>query len=277
MPAVLGIDAAWTRRQPSGVALVAGAGSAWRCVAVAPSYASFCAYGESGATVWESGPPRGEAPDAAALLRACRLLLHGGEVPVVAVDMPLSKDAITRRRAADNEVSRAFGRQKCGVHSPNRLRPGPIGERLRDGFAEEGYELAVRGCPRRPRCALLEVYPHPAVLRLLALSERLRYKATKSSRYWPGAGAAERKTNLIRNYRRILRALPLDLSGIPIPLPSPEATTFAGLKRYEDAIDALVCAWVGVKYLLGEAEAYGDDRAAIWVPTPSAGSATESP
>jgi predicted RNase H-like nuclease len=40
----------------------------------------------------------------------------------------------------------------------------------------------------------------------------------------------------------------------------------SGLKRYEDALDALVCAWVGAKYLLGEAVAYGDGTAAIWVP-----------
>jgi hypothetical protein len=33
-------------------------------------------------------------------------------------------------------------------------------------------------------------------------------------------------------------------------------------------IDALVCAWVGMKYLAGEAVAYGDETAAIWVPTP---------
>jgi predicted RNase H-like nuclease len=40
----------------------------------------------------------------------------------------------------------------------------------------------------------------------------------------------------------------------------------SGLKRYEDSLDALVCSWVGAKYLLGEAEPYGDGTAAIWVP-----------
>ena len=38
------------------------------------------------------------------------------------------------------------------------------------------------------------------------------------------------------------------------------------LKRYEDALDALVCAWVGTRYVEGHADHYGDDDAAIWIP-----------
>jgi predicted RNase H-like nuclease len=41
--------------------------------------------------------------------------------------------------------------------------------------------------------------------------------------------------------------------------------SFAELKRYEDGLDALLCAWVGIKYLDGDVVAYGDDTAAIWV------------
>lgn len=40
----------------------------------------------------------------------------------------------------------------------------------------------------------------------------------------------------------------------------------SGLKRYEDSLDALVCAWAGAKYLEGAAMPYGDATAAIWVP-----------
>tara|TARA_B100002003_G_scaffold148670_1_gene137814 strand:+ start:724 stop:861 length:138 start_codon:yes stop_codon:yes gene_type:complete len=42
--------------------------------------------------------------------------------------------------------------------------------------------------------------------------------------------------------------------------------SLAGLKTYEDGIDALVCAWVGIEYLRGAATPYGDDDAAIWIP-----------
>ena len=40
---VLGIDAAWTAHNPSGVALVQRAEQGWRCLALAPSYDAFLA------------------------------------------------------------------------------------------------------------------------------------------------------------------------------------------------------------------------------------------
>ena len=40
-PCVLGIDAAWTTHQPSGIALVQNKATGWSCLAVAPSYATF--------------------------------------------------------------------------------------------------------------------------------------------------------------------------------------------------------------------------------------------
>ncbi len=47
-------------------------------------------------------------------------------------------------------------------------------------------------------------------------------------------------------------------------LPGPRP--FARLKRYEDALDALVRAWVGIEYLAGRTRAFGDADAAIWTP-----------
>jgi hypothetical protein len=49
---VLGIDAAWTSNEPSGVALVRGTGSAWECIALAPSYASFVSMASGTAVDW---------------------------------------------------------------------------------------------------------------------------------------------------------------------------------------------------------------------------------
>jgi hypothetical protein len=55
--------------------------------------------------------------------------------------------------------------------------------------------------------------------------------------------------------------------NVSVELPDPTSTLpVLGLKCYEDSLDALVCAWVGVKYLAGDAVPYGNDIAAIWVP-----------
>jgi len=48
-------------------------------------------------------------------------------------------------------------------------------------------------------------------------------------------------------------------------LPAPDVRGWR-LKAYEDKLDAVVCAAVGIACLNGEAEAYGDNDSAVWVP-----------
>ncbi|MCA1794352.1 MAG: hypothetical protein LC660_10880 [Desulfobacteraceae bacterium] len=42
--------------------------------------------------------------------------------------------------------------------------------------------------------------------------------------------------------------------------------TLSFLKRYEDTLDALICAWVGVQFIANETIPLGDSTAAIWCP-----------
>jgi predicted RNase H-like nuclease len=49
--------------------------------------------------------------------------------------------------------------------------------------------------------------------------------------------------------------------------PLADIASAASLKAIEDALDALVCGWVGTRYLAGGCRAYGDETAAIWIPT----------
>ncbi len=65
------------------------------------------------------------------------------------------------------------------------------------------------------------------------------YKASKTRTYWPGASLEDRQVNLAAEWRRVHRKLEAHLdTGLSLPGPRP----FARLKRYEDALDALVCA-----------------------------------
>ena len=261
--AVLGIDAAWTDGEPSGIALLRRQGEMWECLRAAPSYATFCqpSFG------W-SDRVTGAPVDPGAVLNTCRDLLGGGSPAVIAVDMPMASTPVICRREADNLVSRNFGHCKCAVHSPSPARPGASGRRLHDGFSNNGYALATSlGC-RAP--ALLEVYPHVALLGLTGRSERLPYKAAKSTTYWPGVPAETRKARLLGEWASILSALGQFISHANLPLPEdPEKVTFGHLKRFEDALDGLVCAWVATQYLQESALPLGDDTAAIWVPISS--------
>ena len=123
---MLGVDAAWTDRNPSGVALIrAGPDGSWECVALAPSYDSFVELAAGNPVRWQD-PTTTVRFDPEELLGAAERLLGGERVTVVSVDMPLSNVDIVGRREADNAISRAFGGRGCGTHSPNLDRPGRV-------------------------------------------------------------------------------------------------------------------------------------------------------
>jgi predicted RNase H-like nuclease len=123
--AVLGIDAAWTDHEPSGVAVEDEAGG-WRCAGVAPSYQAFEALSEGQAVDWNQAPAS-SAPRVVALAESARTLLSAGNAGplTVTVDMPMATVPITGRRSADNLVAVRFGGQGCGTHSPARAGPVP--------------------------------------------------------------------------------------------------------------------------------------------------------
>ena len=262
---ILGVDAAWTAGEPTGVAVVSQSAKGWNCQGVAPSYASFIALTEGEPVSWAI-KPSGEHPRSPDLVDAAAVLV-GGSIDVVAVDMPVSTERFSSRRAADNAISQRFGAAWCSAHSPSATRPGQVGR----AFSEElssSHRLVTDQREMGVIPALIEVYPHPALLTLLKVSQRVPYKASKTGKYWVGKDLASRGQLLLEQWHLILEALNREIAGIDLPIPTTftPGMTIAGLKRYEDALDALICAWVGIRYLKGRCDVFGDDTAAIWVP-----------
>jgi predicted RNase H-like nuclease len=264
MKAVLGIDAAWTANQPSGVALVVSSSSAqWRLVSAAPSYEIFLDRTQSAGT-----RPAGSLPDGGKLLAAAQNLC-GFPIDLVAADLPLSRNPITGRRFSDNEISRRYGAYLCETHSPSASRPGSISDNLAASFSLAGYPLLT--CKFQTP-GLIEAYPHPAVVELLNLSQRSPYKCSKTRKYWPHAALDERRSLLCREWNRIVNALEEQIEGVTTLLPSLQLERRGWrLKAYEDVLDAVICAWVGICVLEYRAKAYGDDESAIWVPKRASG------
>jgi len=263
---VLGIDAAWTAHQPSGIALVKNTATGWRCLAIAPSYDSFLA--QASGQPWDpEQKATGSRPDPAALLNASKQLA-GAEVSCVSVDMPLATTPITSRRAADTAISSRFGPKGCAVHSPSAERPGAITDQLRADFAALGYPLHTNGSEQAAP-ALIECYPHVALLALLKRDYRVPYKVSRSGQYWKAEKLtrSERIERLLEQFQAIKAGLNEHISGIPDVIPSPsEVTTLASLKPVEDMLDGLICAWISIEHLEGRTVGLGDDTAAIWVP-----------
>jgi predicted RNase H-like nuclease len=261
MRVVLGIDAAWTLKQPSGVALAVEGSTGWKMVAAESSYERFQMLAET--NVARDVRPSGSMPDVTALLQSAELLARR-RVDLVAIDIPLSRSPITGRRKSDNAISCAYGTKQCGTHSPSTDRPGQISDKLMVDFEERGYQLgtlAVR-CP-----ALIEVYPHPALVELAKAPKRLPYKVGKIRNYWPEVSPEERRYRLFAQWGEIVRLLDLEVTGVADVLPELDfSAKGAVLKAYEDTLDAVVCAWVGICVLEGRAKPFGDNQSAIWVP-----------
>jgi predicted RNase H-like nuclease len=135
---------------------------------------------------------------------------------------------------------------------------------LRIEFDAAGYPLAVSEIQDR---ALVEVYPHPALIELVAAERRLPYKQSKVGKYWPDLLPGTRREKLLEVWADIIRHLNDEITGVAatLKLPSAEARGYE-LKAFEDMLDAVVCAWVGTCVVDGKAKPYGDRESAIWVP-----------
>ena len=205
--AVLGIDAAWTETQPSGVAVAAKFDGGWKLLAVAPSYDEFLATVDR--SLQPPVKPSGSPIDAKALL-AIASSRAGRKVDLVAVDMPLAHTPIDKRRVSDDAVSRFYGAKWCSTHSPSAKRPGPVGETLKRAFAEEGYLLATQAVTTP---ALIEVYPHPALVELANADKRLPYKVQRVRSYWPDLTGDERRRALLKVWDGIVTLLDAKIAG----------------------------------------------------------------
>lgn len=267
VPLILGIDAAWTATGSSGVALVDTDDGPLRVVAVAPSYSGFISQSDDSARSRPGRQASGQRQIGELLDAAERLARK--PVEVIVVDMPLSHDPITGRRSADQAISSTFGSRGCSTHSPSTERPGPISDKLREIAGQLGYSL-ITTSEQHATKALIETYPHPAILRLTGAAYRVPYKVDKRGRYWPDSTPPERTAAVARTLSLVLDHLKTVFIGIELAVDT--AAGPAKLKKVEDIIDALVCCWVGVQWLNGAAEPFGDEQAAIWVPHPPAGS-----
>lgn len=267
MPVVLGIDAAWTEHGSSGIALLRVSEGTCNVVAVTPSYAGFIGLAKGELVDWRRPP--GGVPFVPELLAAAASL-GGAGVDVVAIDMPMSRVPIEGRRPADRAISSEFGGRGAAVHSPNSTRPDRAVTQMVKSIEDEGFKLATR---LTDRPALIEVYPLAALTRFLCVHRRPAYKVSKIARYGWSGDVKDRIDQLLANWAIIREELERQIGPIGIDLPERALVNSASqLKPYEDAIDAVVSAWIGMCFVAGEAEPFpvDDPDAAIWIPKPPA-------
>jgi predicted RNase H-like nuclease len=211
----LGLDLAWSTKNPSGLA----------------------ALDERGAVLDARADVVADA-DVLAWIRA-----NARATTVLGIDMPTIVPNATGARPCEAELRAVFGRAHAGPHPANRERPdfrdGGRARRLLDALEADGFEERLDLGPRERGRFALEVFPHPAHVRLFARETIFRYKK-KQGRSWPEvwAGWAE--------YRAALDGLAGAEPPLTVPACIPATVTEKGrsYKRWEDLLDALTCAYV---------------------------------
>ena len=163
---------------------------------------------------------------------------------LVAVDAPLVVTNETGNRPCEAALNRDFARFDAGAHPSNTSRPElagvPRGARL---AAALGLDIDPASSSRR---RAIEVYPHPATVALFRLGRTLKYK------HKPGRPLPELRAELLR----LMDLLDgLGESEVPLRLDGESdwrslrseveaAERKSDLRRAEDQVDAVVCAYV---------------------------------
>ena len=203
MTTYVGIDLAWSARNRTGLAVVDGEGRLL-------TSGNATTDAEIDAWLAENAPtPR-----------------------TVGIDAPLIVPNETGQRIAEREIGRAYGRFGAGAYPSNRTNPlfdPPRGAKL-----AERHDWTVDPQSRAATTQCIEVYPHPALVALFLLPQRILYK--KGNNRQPG----------FVELARCLESVPelaLDTSARWREIRDTIASPGPGdLTRIEDEIDAILCA-----------------------------------
>ena len=227
----IGVDLAWGLRNPTGIAVVDRAG---RLVSV------------------------GAVRDDADILAALQPYTEGD--CVVGFDAPLIVTNPTGQRPAEAALNRDFRLFEAGTHPANTGKP-----EFADGTraARLAAVLALDLEPRSPhRRRAIEVYPHAATVALFRLPRTLKYKAK------PGRDLDGLRSELLRlvdGLERLAHAsVPLHVAGhtgwVELRRQVMAARRKCELRRAEDPIDAVVCAYVALyaEHRPADVTIYGD-------------------
>jgi predicted RNase H-like nuclease len=212
-----GVDLAWAGRNPTGVAVVDADGDLVQLGAVR---------------------------DDDAVLAALSPYVRGD--CLVAFDAPLVVTNRTGQRPAEAALNRDFRRFEAGAHPANTTKPEfadvPRGARLARAM---GLDMDPRSSAAR---RAIEVYPHPATVVLFKLTRTLKYKAK------PGRDVARLRSELQLLMDGVEK---LAHARVPMRVASHDgwaelrrqvatAQRKSELRRAEDPVDAVVCAYVAL-------------------------------
>jgi predicted RNase H-like nuclease len=173
----------------------------------------------------------------------------GNNYALIAIDAPLIIPNEKGMRIADKLTTKLFRRYNAGTHPANRehLRKygGLRGEALVNLFEKQGYKHNPYIKPRKKLKAIIEVYPHPAIVVLFNLSKIIQYKPRGNRNYkfrWNEFKRLQEYIISLEDYKPSLKIQDKYIKR--------DITKLKGnsLKEFEDFLDSIICAYVAHYY-----------------------------
>jgi predicted RNase H-like nuclease len=228
----------------------------------------------SGGAVLRGDRESAQLIEVSASLASCSAVLayiekHAAATTVVAIDAPLIITNQEGQRHCETLIGRCYGARHGSCHTSNlSLYPQATSVGLASKLKSRGFRHAPGLTHPENERVMLEVYPHPALIELFHLPSILKYKKGR---------VATRRSGQ-QELQQWLRKL--SLSSPPLEC-TPRLSDFldtgtnslrgSALKANEDALDAIVCAYIAYYYWFWGARGthtFGDvDSGYIIVPT----------
>lgn len=180
----------------------------------------------------------------------------------IAIDAPLIIQNETGQRVCEKEIGVAYGSRKASCHTSNKkLYPNANSVNISNKLSDLGF-AHMTGVKWQIEC-----YPHPAIIEIFGLKERLQYKKGRVSE--KKAGQIE-LGNLICSLSsssvvklKCTETVCKYTDSIYI-----ESLSGQALKSNEDALDSIICLYIAALYSKGGlGQSFGNIQGGyIWVP-----------
>ncbi|PLW79448.1 hypothetical protein C0585_07720 [Candidatus Woesearchaeota archaeon] len=252
---ILGVDAAWKKENPTGVALLKISNN---------NELSLVKFGRSFSEFLNEDPidflkaPNNELQSFDLFLE--KTIDKFKDIKIIALDIPIWSSKIVSRRFADNEVNKYYGKKWASTHSPTEDRPGFLSVEYYKACEKFGFKYANSEFNKQR--SFMEVYPHISIIEFLNLEKRLAYKVEKKNKYWKEENREVRNQKLFENLNMLRNYLSENIIDFEENIPLIKDKIHK--KSYEDLLDGFVCALTCYFHYLGKTVSYGDETGKIW-------------
>ncbi len=180
----------------------------------------------------------------------------------IAIDAPLIIRNEVGQRNCETAVSRIYGSKHAGCHTSNlKLYPNSASVKLSETLDSSGFKHLSNEKWQ------IECYPHPTILEVFDLEERLKYKKGRVAEKKAGQIILAELIRKLSDHKELALLISKEFSQYLDPTHI-ESLKGQELKNNEDVLDSMICLYTAGLYALGVTECvYGSvEDGYIYIP-----------